>query len=272
MRACILMIGLCAALAATAATAHGPQLQITNDGGKITTRQLFQDSPYLPVSPPKSVYVIPLLEFDGAWLSRPSNALLAGIPEFPSGPGFSYGSDQADGGERAFEAGSILSVEFVDGLKLWNGSSFADAGATQLKGYRGSDPAIVSPAANFAVTSDTAPFDSLSLAAVAATYDIDAHAGLRWALLGDGSSPTSVSPDGVYLLSMKLSSNQSNLAPSDPYYFVLHKNASTAAVAAAVASLPVAPELVQIVPEPGTVLLAVAAACGFALVRQTSRK
>jgi hypothetical protein len=269
MRAYWIVFGFAAALAASSSFAHGPQIQLTIDNNKLVTRQLHQDGDYsLALTAPKSVYVMPMADFNGAWHSRPNNALLAGIPEFPSGPGLAYGYDQADGGDRAFAAGSVLSVEFTDGLKLWNGASFVDAGAAQLKGFRGSDPAISTPAANFAVTSDAGPFDSVSLAAISATYNAEAHASLRWALLGDGTSPTSASPDGVYLVSMKLTSTQDGLAPSDPYYFVLSKNASSESVTAAVSSLGIAPALVQVVPEPGTFVMLALAGVGVVAARR----
>jgi len=269
MRADWIAFGFVAALAASTAFAHGPQIQITIDSNKLVTRQLHQDGDYsLALTAPKSVYVMPMADFNGAWHSRPNSATLAGIPKFPSGPGLAYGYDQADGGDRAFAAGSVLSVEFTDGLKWWNGSSFVDAGTTQLKGFRGSNPAIETPAANFAVTSDAGPFDSVSLAAISATYDAEAHASLRWVLLGDGTSPTSASPDGVYLVSMKLTSTQGGLAASDPYYFVLNKNAASDAVAAAVKSLGVTTGLVQAVPEPGTFLMFALAGTGLLPARR----
>lgn len=267
MRARMFVLGFVAALATSAATAHGPQLQITNDNNKIVTREIFVESPYEPLSSPKSVYVMPLDESGGVWYSRPNNTLVADVPAYPSGPGLAFGYDQLAGGDRLFAAGSILSIAFTDGLKLWNGVAFADAGTTQLKGFRGSNAAISSPAENFAVTSDTGPFDTLSLAAISGTYDAEAHSSLRWALLGNGTSPTSSSPDGVYLLSLQLSSTQNGLASSDPYYFVLHKNAVPSDVAAAVASLGFAPELVQAVPEPAAtamVLLGLAGSIGAA--------
>ena len=44
-----------------AASAHGPQIQITNDNNKIVTRALHQDGDYsLALTAPKSVYVMPL--------------------------------------------------------------------------------------------------------------------------------------------------------------------------------------------------------------------
>jgi hypothetical protein len=155
----------------------------------------------------------------------------------------------------------------VDGLKRWNGSLFADAGATQLKGFRGSNASISSPPENFAITSDVGPFDSVSLAAVAAGYGSDGaevHGSFRFALLGDGSSPTSASPDGVYLLTMQVSSTQPGLNASDPFYFVLNKNAAAAGVAAAVHSLGISPSLVQwVVPEPASATSVAIGALGF---------
>ena len=132
------------------------------------------------------------------WYSKPNNAIdpITLLPAFPSGPGLAYGYDLADGGPQAFAADSVISVGFLDGLKLWNGAAFTDAGATELKAFRGSNANITTPAANFAVTSDSGPFDSVSLAAVAANYGTDGaevHSSFRWALLGDGTSPTSTS-------------------------------------------------------------------------------
>jgi hypothetical protein len=257
MRARMLVLGFAAALAAAPANAHGPQIQITNDNNKIVTRHLIQDGPYSDsLTAPVSVYVMPVEELAGTWMSRPNNALLAGVPQFPSGPGLAYGCDQADGGPQTFAEGSILAVGFLDGLKLWNGAAFVDPGATELKGFRGSNASITSPAENFAVTSDSGPFDSLSLTAIGAAYAAESHASLRWALLGDGSSPTSTSPDGVYLVKLQLSSTQEGSTPSDPYCFVLHKHAAAEAIAAAVGSLGFAPELVQVVPEPLALTLA----------------
>lgn len=272
MRAYWIAFGFAAALAASSSFAHGPQIQITNDNNRIVTRHLLKDSPYSDaLTSPVSVYVMPMLEFNGTWYSRPNNAQLAGLPAFPSGPGLAYGYDLADGGPQAFAAGSVLSVGFLDGLKLWNGASFVDAGATQLKAFRGSNPNITTPAANFAITSDVGPFDSVSLATVAENYGSEAdeiHGSFRWALLGDGTSPTSASPDGVYLLKLQLSSTQDGMAPSDPYYFVLNKNATPDAVAAAVGSLGIAPGLVQVVPEPGTFLMLTLAGIGLVAARR----
>jgi hypothetical protein len=273
VRTCMIVLSACAAMTVSTAIAHGPQIQITSDGGKIVTRELLLDGPYTTaLSAPKSAYVMPALPFSGVWYSRPNDAIdpILLTPSFPSGPGLAYGYDLADGGPQAFETGSMISVAFTAGLKRWDGAVFVDAGATELKAFRGSDPSIITPAANFAVTTDAGPFDSVSLAAVAAGYGseaVEVHASLRFALLGDGTSPTSASADGVYLVNLQISSNQAGLSPSDPYYFVLNKNASWSTVESAVGSLGIAPSLQQwAVPEPGmcVILLAsTAAGCGF---------
>lgn len=245
-------------------SAHGPQMQVTNDNGKIVTRNVILDGPYsTQLTTPKSTYVMPLLESSGIWYSRPNPQVdaITQAPLFTSGPGLAYGYDLADGGPQAFAAGSVLSVQLTSGLQRWDGSQFVDAGTTQLKAFRGSDPAIQTPDANFAVTSDAAPFDSLSLAALAENYGSEAeeaHASIRYVLLGDGASPTSAASDGVYLVSLRLTSSQTDLAASDPYQFVLHKNANPTALSAAIGSLNVPADRVQYVPEPGT--------CGLLLV------
>ena len=46
MRTCMLVLSACALFAVSSANAHGPQIQITNDGNKITTRELRSDGPY----------------------------------------------------------------------------------------------------------------------------------------------------------------------------------------------------------------------------------
>ena len=277
MRVRMFVFGICAALAASAACAHGPQIQITNDNNKIVTRALHKDGDYsLALTTPKSVYVMPVVANGGVWYSKINNAIdpITQLPAFPSGPGLAYGYDLADGGPQAFAADSVLSVGFLDGLKIWNGSAFVDAGAIQLKAFRGSNANITTPDANFAVTSDVGPFDSLSLAPVAANYGSDGaevHASLRWALLGNGTSPTSNSPDGVYLLKLQISSTQVGLAPSDPYYFVLSKNPKPGYLAAAVNSLGFASPLVQVVPEPATAMLIAMSLLCLPFMRRSSR-
>lgn len=280
MRTCVFALALSAALASSLSLAHGPQIQVTEDNKKIVTRELLVDGPYsTALTPPKSVYVMPLASLDGVWYSRPNNAAsttIPGLPGFPSGPGVAYGHDLVNGRPQTFAEGSVLSIGFVGGLKRWNGTAFADAGATQLKSFRGSNVNISSPTENFAITSDSGPFDSVSLPAVAAGYGAEAaevHSSIRFALLGDGASPTSASPDGVYLVSLQLGSTQSGLIPSDPYYFVLHKNAAMQDVSAAVQSLGISLALVQwVVPEPNCVVLNAIGLIGFIRLRGRPRQ
>jgi len=267
MRACIFALTLAIALGSMPAFAHGPQIQVTSDNGKIVTRQLILDGPYSnSLTAPTSVYVMPILDFNGVSYSRPNGTIdsILGVPTFPSGPGFAYGYDLADGGTQSFDAGSVLSLTFTGGLRRWDGVAFVDAGATQLKAFRGSVATISNPPENFAITSDAGPFDNVALPAVAANYGsegAEVHVSLRFALLGDGADPLSASPDGIYLLSMQLASTQAGLALSEPFYFVLNKNAPLNATAAAVNSLGAAASAVQWVnvPEPGTAAFAIMA-------------
>src|SRR4051812_3270416 len=271
MRAIAYALATLLVLTAASAYAHGPQIQVTNDNGKFVTRRLMADAPYSnSLTTATSVYVIPLLDFNGVWYSRPNGAIdpILGVPAFPSGPGFAYGYDLADGGAQSFDAGSVLSLAFTDGLKQWNGASYVEAGATQLKAFRGSNASIASPAENFATTSDNGPFDSLDLPTVAANYGAEiaeVHTSLRFALLGDGTNPLSVAPDGVYLLGMRLTSTQNGLAASDPYYFVLYKNAALGVVLDAVNALGFSASAVQFanVPEPAAEALAVIGLVGL---------
>jgi hypothetical protein len=280
MRAFAYVVATSVLLAAVSAFAYGPQIQLTNDSGKIVTRQLIADGPYSnSLTAVKSVYVMPLLDFNGVTYSRPNSSIdpILGVPAFPSGPGFAYGYDLADGGAQQFEAGSVLSLAFTDGLKQWNGTSYVDAGATQLKAFRGSNASIASPPESFATTSDSGPFDSLDLPAVAANYGAEVaevHTSLRFALLGDGADPLSVSPNGVYLLSMRLTSTQSGLIASDPYYFVLYKNAAPGVVLDAVNALGFSASAVQFadVPEPAVFSLAVIGLVGLGNARLRRRE
>jgi hypothetical protein len=90
--------------------------------------------------------------------------------------------------------------------------------------------------------------------------------------LGDGTSPTSASPDGVYLLSMQLTSTQDGLASSDPYFFLLHKNASADAIRGAVKTLGLLNAVVQYVPEPSAMAMLALAGFGLLPARRWLRK
>jgi hypothetical protein len=276
MRACMFALAVGVALAGSSAYGHGPQIQITIDSDQIVTRKLILEEPYADaLTAPKSVYVMPMKEFNDVWYSRPNdapNAILPGQPAYFSGPGFAYGFDLADGGPQEFEQDSVLSVKFTDGLKLWDGTAFNDPGSTELKAFSGSS---IDGATNFAITTDGGASTSVTVTSVADGYGSEgenAHATIRYGLLGDGSSSTSTSPNGVYLASLQLSSTQDGLAPSDEFLFVLAKNVPYATTLAAVASLGFAPSKVQwLVPEPGTWGLLAAGSISLALMRRGCR-
>jgi hypothetical protein len=265
-----LAIALVVEACAAPVLAHGPQLQISIDNDKLTTRKILLEEPYASRTPEKRVYVIPILPFQGAWYSRPNNDVhpITHLPTYFSGPGLAYGSDQADGGPRAFAADSVPSLNFTDGLKWWNGGAFADPGTEQIEAFRGMPAA---PSAS-AVTADIGPFASLSFPPVVAGYNANAHSSARFRLLGNGTDPFSASQDGIYLLSLQVTSDQLGLARSNEFYFILHKNAAEEDVSAAVQSLGFATSLVQVVPEPASIALAVSGAAAFVLAARPRRR
>lgn len=217
------------AMTPVCAWAHNPQIQIGVTDGKIVTHGLFLDEPYQDPTPPQRVYQIQmgqrsLGDADDGWYAEPNH------DKYPyAGPGAALIDNN-------FAANSILKVSLLDGLKIWNGSTFVDPGAEQI---------AVSTSSLFTgsvLTSDTGPFGSISLAAV--TGAAGDHKTLRWRLLGDGISPNTSSDDGVYLLKLQLSTDEAGIVPSDPYYFLLNKNASAEDLTGAFAAASV------LVPEP----------------------
>lgn len=254
-----LLVAACAAFVPFAAFAHGPQLQINAEEGKIVTRQIFANPPYQPLTDPVSAYVMPVMPYNGSWYSRPNDDVDAlGLPAFFSGPGLAYGLGQT------FAVGESFTLQFTDGLKWWDGAAFMDAGDVQLEAFRGTPE---TPAA-VAATTDVGPFAGLGFDPIAVDYNDEAHSAARFRLLGDGVDPTSSVADGVFLASLQLTSTQADLASSDEFYFVLHKNASPESTAAAVDSLGLAPGAVQVIPEPSAWLLAAfAATCAGLVVR-----
>jgi hypothetical protein len=248
------------------AGAHGPQIQITAEAGRIVTRRVVDDANYhTALTSPTSTYVIPLAEYLGVWRAQPDGTLLPdSTPQYVGWPGFAYGYGYDSATNPApFPLGSKFVLGFTAGLKRWDGAAYVDAGATEAEAYRGSSAA---PSA-LAKTSDVGPFASLMFpggAGVSFTAEgADVHNSVHYRMLGDGASLTSPLADGVYLLSMQLGSTDSSLTASDPYYFVLTKNAASAEVSAAVSALGVAPGAVQyVVPEPLAGGMALAASIG----------
>jgi hypothetical protein len=251
-------IALCSVLALSPlpVLAHGPQLQLTREGNQIVTRGIFVEEPYTTLTDPTRVYVIPLIETQDVWYSRPNNkpsSTSPGLPEYLSGPGLAYGYDQVDGGARAFASGFRFELNLIDGLQWWNGAAFVDPGLEEIEAFRSSGSAITNDMLT-AVTPARMPYGNVS-----ATYNAGAHSSASFRMLGNGSSSTVEGDNGVYLLSMNYASTEPGLAASEPFYFLLHKNADDSDVAAAVSGLlssaDIDPSFLQYVPEPGSALL-----------------
>jgi hypothetical protein len=226
-------------LITTPVLAHGPQMQITIDGGKIVTREVFADEPYTPFAPEQWLYHFNMAQralgdANDGWYAQPSAATAF------TGPGI---ATELGG----FATGSVISLRFTDGLKIWNGSAFVDPGAEQIEAFRGL------PKVAGAISSDGGPFNSFAFTAIANSEH--EHKTARFRLLGDGAGSNTPSDDGMYLIAMQLATDQPGVDASHPFYFLLNKNASpehqTQALAAATA----------LVPEPsGALLLFVAGA------------
>jgi hypothetical protein len=256
MRAPSYALSFVLALSALPALAHGPQLQLTRNGNQIVTREIFREEPYTQLTDPKRVYVIPLTETQDVWYSRPNNkpsTTTPGLPEYLSGPGVAYGYDQVDGGSRDFAGGFRFELNLIDGLQWWNGAAFVDPGLEEIEAFRSAGSAITNDALTV-VTPARMPYGNVS-----AAYDAGAHSGASFRMLGNGISSTVEGDDGVYLMSMNYASTEPGLSTSDPFYFLLHKNASDSEIAAAVdgllSSTSIGASFVQYVPEPGSALL-----------------
>jgi hypothetical protein len=304
-----------AVLAAGPVAAHGVQVQATFNPatGKIETRQIAHSNgiaePVIgfaradAITPITRVFTMPLLKSRIAgqdlWYTRPTDDRSSlGNPLWPSGPGLNFRYEyQAGAAGFGWEwgntttpatnptlpniAGTNFSYQILDGLKKWNGSSFEDAGQVQLQLHRGDGTSIPNPLVQ-ATTTDAGPFGVLGLSAISAinrpaanTTSIP-HGSVTYRLLGDGISPTVEAPNGVYLLSLQLTSTAINPTTgqsisSDPFYYVLSKGESfsqaIAASNAAAALAGVDSSQVQVlVPEPSAIgILAVA---GVLLLRR----
>jgi hypothetical protein len=257
MRAYTFALGVAAALAASSALAHGPQIQITNVSNKIVTRNLIPAGSYgTSLTAPKSVYVLPIQQvFSGSptsdfWSVLPNSTIdpITHVSEYQFGPGLAYGYG------HTFDSGQHFNVDFTDALLRWNGSSFAaNPGPEEIGALRGDSTS----AADTAFTTDSGPYQGLVFGSISSTYNAESHSSMRFRVLGDGSSALVEPADGIYLLKFQISSTQPQLMPSDDVSLVLHKNASSEALGAAVASLGADPAFVQYVavPEPATATL-----------------
>ncbi len=274
MHARIFVLGACLALVVSTASAHGPQIQVTNDNNKIVTRQIILDGPYAnSLTAQKLVYVIPILQpvtgspSTSYWSVLPNSAIdpILGVTEYQFGPGLAYGYG------HTFDAGQHFNVNFADSLKRWNGSTFADnPGPEEIGAFRGD----ATGPADTAFTTDSAPFQGLVFSDISATYNADSHSSMRFRVLGNGTSALVEPNDGIYLLRLQIASTQAGLDPTDVFSFVLYKNATPTDIATAVSSLEVDPALVQYlpIPEPAAGILAMFGVITFLMARPISRR
>lgn len=246
-----------------AAFAHGPQMQITNDGNKIMTRQILTDT-YSPITAETRIYSMPLKPVSGNINGSPTN-YWQGQPDsaYTNGPGLAYGLDtdpfitHVDNSDIFLAAGNHFEVLLLDSLKVWNGASFVDPGTEQAKLIRVSgtpgtivDSATTTDAGPASVSEDVLVYGNIS------SINPGSHSAAQVTLLGDGATFDSTPDDGLYLLQMKLISTQSNVLESAPYFFLLNKGMTSFdegnAISFLQSSYNISTSQVQTVPEPAT--------------------
>ncbi len=278
MRVRMLVYCACAAIVASTASAHGPQIQITVDNlnsNKIVTRQILPGNSYSTTNGltlVTSIYVMPALPV--AFLGQPVSRIQP-LATQTFGPGFTYGYDQFvnPGGTRPFTANLNLHVE---GLKIWDGSAFVPTGVGKEQ------LGVLASSSNFnpdTVKTTTSGAD-LPIA-IEASYTADAHTSVRYTLLGDGLDPYAASRDGIYLATLQLSGTQASpgLATSSPFYYILSKNATsgelTSVVNSFAASQGIDSSLIQYaptaIPEPSAALLTLLGCAGLILGSRVRR-
>ena len=227
--------------------AHGPVIQVGINNGKIVTRSLFVDEPYDTLGAVRRIYQIPLVQrslgdANDGWYGQLNGINPAAVY---LGPGIAYGV----GG---FATGVTIRESFADGLKLFDGTSLVDPGSAQVQGLRGS---ITAPSATLATT-DVGPFASFAFATTAADTS-SSHKQVYWRLLGDGVTSNSSSPDGVYVVTLQVSTTQAGVESSDPFYVLFTKNASQGQIDAATGYVStLVPEPAASLPLAGVCLLA----------------
>lgn len=275
MRSCC-AVTVTVLFAAASAYGHGDQIQITFNpvSGKIETRQVVHTaSTPTSITNLKRIYVMPFRALIGGagdgWYTRTNEETNAfGVPLYPTGPGIAYeyesqlpgtGWSYSGSASQPNLQSSAFSYQFVDGLKQWNGSVFVDPGTEQLQTFRGDGTSIPTIMAN---TTDVAPFNSLAMSTIT-SLSANPHSSIGFRMLGDGTgyglNGAAAGDDGIYLLSLALTSTAAGVGPSDPFYFVMHKNVDVAAALNAANALGFDPSLIQIAPEPGSLSILIIA-------------
>jgi hypothetical protein len=188
---------------------------------------------------------LPVAQIPNGWVIQPPGTS-------GSGPGIAPGVGFVDAASHPFKTGDYV-TSIADGLKKWDGANFVDAGAVQLQLYK-----TINSVLTTATTADSGPFASIAYPLTIASDE--AHSSMSFRFLGDGVSAASPLADGVYLLSLKVSTG--GLAESDPFYFVLPKGVAPAEAGAATRAFAqqqgVAPGAIQAmtaIPEPTTLSL-----------------
>lgn len=253
--------------AASIARAHGPQIQLTAESGKIVTHEIMIDT-YFPLTPVKSLYVLPVALVSGQHQVQPPGTS-------GSGPGIAPGVGFVDAASHPFKFGGLnYSTSFVDGLFKWNGAAFVDAGDVQLQMFKtvSGSPLTITTADGAAV----AGFSYSVSQAGGAEGPENSHTGMGFRFLGDGVTPGSALSDGIYLASLKVTHTPpaSSTLESDPFYFLLSKGAAGIDVAAATngfaqqKGIPLSAVQSFVAPEPTCGCLAIFSLGALAAVRR----
>ena len=252
---------LASLLVAGGALAHGPQLQITLDqNNKIVTREIVDTTNasglpgsnlagYETLTAPTSVFVIPAyLNNSGQYTLQPDN------PHYLNGPGYTFRyQTHTPGTNMYFDdapsgsvnlSGTYFSIQYLSGLTRWDGASFVDAGDTQLQAARSSGGVLQTM-----TTQDGAAAGSTIAYGGLSSLSTTPHTSLTHLLLGDGSSSTSAVHDGIYRVSVQMSSSSGDIASSDPFDYIIYKGTGVSEALTAAYSLNPAGN-VQVVPEP----------------------